>query len=212
MRGIVIPFRGAERGKSRLRAVLSEAERAHLASAMFLHVLRIAVAVGGARHVLVATPSETAAEAACAAGADVIPDAAESLNDALADACVELKARGVEQVSIIAADLPLLTRGDVLALLEVPSNCAGIAPDRHGRGTNALTVPAGVGFRFLFGEDSIQAHYNEAERLDLDVMALRRPGLAVDIDQAADLTLLPEAFGLDPLQRWHAGRRSGIAR
>jgi len=212
MEGIVIPFRGAESGKSRLRGVLSETERAHLASAMFLHVLRIAVAVGGTRQVLVATPSETAAEFACAAGADVIPDAAESLNDALADACVELKARGVEQVSIIAADLPLLTRADVVAILGVPSNRAGIAPDRHGRGTNALTVPADVGFRFFFGEGSIRAHCDEAARLDLDVVSLRRPGLAVDIDEAADLALLPEGFGLDPLQRWQAERQWGRAR
>ena len=70
-----------------------------------------------------------------------------------------------------------------------------IAPDRHGRGTNALSLPLpeAEGFTFAFGPDSFALHNLEAARLGLKIEEIHSPGLACDIDEPADL---PDAAGL----------------
>src|SRR5690606_422821 len=79
-----------------------------------------------------------------------------------------------------------------------------IAPDRHGRGTNALMLRLRAGqsrpdvpldpdeqsgpvFRFQFGPGSYVLHRAEAERLGFDVATANMPGTALDLDTPADL-------------------------
>ena len=70
-----------------------------------------------------------------------------------------------------------------------------IAPDRHGLGTNALSLPlpAAAGFLFAFGDDSFARHRAEAERLGLAVEAVHNLRLERDVDLAEDL---PDAAAL----------------
>ena len=74
-------------------------------------------------------------------------------------------------------------------LAAVPAGEIGIAPDRHGTGTNALSLPLpqAAGFAFAFGADSFARHHDEAERLGLTIEVIHSHGLARDIDEPPDL-------------------------
>ena len=69
-----------------------------------------------------------------------------------------------------------------------------LVPDRHGTGTNVLSLPVGCGFKFAYGVGSFDRHLAEAERLSqaagLKVTVLEDENLAWDVDEPADL--LPE--------------------
>ena len=96
---------------------------------------------------------------------------------------------------MLFADLPLLTRHDVELLAAAPAETIAMAPDRHGTGTNALSLPlpAARGFTFCFGPDSFALHHAEADRLGIRIEQVRSQGLARDVDMPEDL---PDAAGL----------------
>jgi 2-phospho-L-lactate guanylyltransferase len=90
---------------------------------------------------------------------------------------------------VVSADLPALTPVDLAMLADVPPGTIAIAPDRHGTGTNALSIPstAIATFRFQFGVGSHVAHRAEARRLGYTVDTMLSDGLEKDIDELADL-------------------------
>ena len=63
---------------------------------------------------------------------------------------------------------------------------AVIAPDRHGTGTNALCLSAGLAFETRFGEDSFRAHIAGARRLGATATTRPTLGLGLDIDTETD--------------------------
>ena len=88
---------------------------------------------------------------------------------------------------MLSSDLPFVAAGDVERLLAAAApGVATVAPDRAGRGTNALALPAAADFRFRFGRDSAAAHAAEARRAGLRAETLRAPGLAFDVDTPGD--------------------------
>ncbi|MGH8328455.1 MAG: 2-phospho-L-lactate guanylyltransferase, partial [Steroidobacteraceae bacterium] len=110
------------------------------------------------------------------------------LNEALTAAALEARQRGAERLVLVHADLPLLEPEEVTALIEA-SKASGlaIAPDRHGRGTNALCLTWPPAVRFEFGPDSLAKHLAQAAALGLSPAVVRLPGLAFDLDDPDDL-------------------------
>jgi len=104
-------------------------------------------------------------------------------------------AEGIARLLILPADLPQLSARDIELLAATPAGEIAISPDRHGTGTNALSLPLpqAAGFAFAFGPDSFAAHHAEAERLGLRIGEVHSSGLAKDIDMPEDL---PDAAGL----------------
>ena len=65
-----------------------------------------------------------------------------------------------------------------------------IVPDQHGVGTNALFVrPPGM-LRYQFGQGSLKAHKQEANRLKAELYICRLPNVEFDIDDPEDLRRL----------------------
>lgn len=200
MHAIVIPFRGPGSAKSRLASGVTDTARRQIARGMFQHVLNVACEVSGHRRVLVVTASKTAAAIARRCGAGVLRETTAGHNEAVAEAIDHLRTRGATTAAVVAADLPLLKASN-LAVLE---RCArdgnvGIAPDRSGSGTNALTLPLSLAFKFHFGSDSLYRHQREGRRLGVNVRLVRQPGLASDVDTPADLDLLSDPAALSTL-------------
>ncbi len=196
MHWIVIPFRGPDGAKSRLADALDERQRCALAMAMFQRVLGIACDVNGAVRVLVVTTSAKAAEAAQTCGATALREQGGALNPALGNARAALLLFGATRATVLAADLPDITEADVKAALSAGNGGVAIAADRHGVGTNAVTLPLGMDFAFAFGPDSFAAHSREAARHGLGVARIDRSGLANDLDTADDLALLSDGHWL----------------
>ena len=126
---------------------------------------------------------------------ELLPEPEGGLNAAVTSARAQLAQRDCSRIVTLAADLPLVTAADVAALAALPPGVIGIAPDRHGTGTNALSLPmpSASAFTYSYGPGSFALHKAEAERLGLPVEIIATPGLARDIDDPADL---PDAAAL----------------
>lgn len=181
----IIPVRASPDSKSRLAGVLDAPARTVLVEAMLARVLD---AARGARNVdrvaVVGTPPQALPEDVA-----LLADPGRGLNAAAAAALAEIVARGARRMLVVHADLPQVTPLDLELLAAAPSDEIAIASDRHGTGTNALSLPlpGATAFSFAFGPDSFARHVVEADRLGLRLGIIRSPGLARDVDEPADL-------------------------
>ena len=181
----IIPTKAPGDGKNRLSSTLDEAARGELVRLMLGHVV---AAVEAARNV----------DKVCLLGMSrhglpeslpLLADPGGGLNAAIASGFGEAVRGGASRVLIIAGDLPQLSAQDVELLAAAAPGSLAIAPDRHGTGTNALSLPlpGAERFTFAFGIDSFARHSKEAERLELKIETIHSQGLVHDIDEPADL-------------------------
>jgi 2-phospho-L-lactate guanylyltransferase len=172
----IVPWKQGPDTKSRLSATLDRSERQALASTMAQAVITCLSGVES-----VATVHLLAPAAVPPWPCHWLRDKGRGLNAELAAARADL---GHRPVVIIHADLPCLTAQDVACLLDAAGTTgAAFAPDRHGRGTNAIALADGRPFQFAFGPDSLAHH--RLQRTDAAIIA--RPGLGFDVDTAHDL-------------------------
>jgi 2-phospho-L-lactate/phosphoenolpyruvate guanylyltransferase len=186
---VVIPAKQLDLAKSRLAEVLDAGQRTDLAQSMLRHVYDEARKATGVGRVALLGPSRLGL-------ADHIPllsDPGGGLNPAIDSARAQIG--DAARMIVLFADLPQLTSDDVHSLAAIPDASIAIAPDRHGTGTNALSLPlpAARDFTFAFGPDSFAKHLAEAARLGIGVQVIHSPGLARDVDMPEDL---PDAAGL----------------
>ncbi|GGB99315.1 2-phospho-L-lactate guanylyltransferase [Novosphingobium endophyticum] len=188
----IIPIKGKGQGKSRLAGALSEGEREALVDAMLAHVVDAARQARLIERVLLVGPSRHGLDETI----PLLADAGKGLNAALRKALAQVASDGPERLLVVAGDLPCVTALDLDLLASVPAETVGIAPDRHGTGTNALSLPLpqAARFTFHFGTDSRARHWNEAEKLGLTVETIHSAGLEKDIDERADLSDAAQVF------------------
>lgn len=192
----IIPVKGTEEAKTRLAEVLVPSQRLALSRAMLRHVLSAVRAARGIDRIHLLAPSVwTPVARDLPEGIERIDEPGGGLNAALAHGLAVAATAGASRVVIVASDLPCLRPDQVEALAATAPGTIALAPDRHGAGTNALSLPlpAARDFRFAYGPDSLAAHYRECARLALEPRVVDMPGLALDIDVAADL---PDARGV----------------
>ena len=179
---VVIPFRAGPDGKSRLAGVLDAPARAALVEAM---LDRVTEAARAARNV-----AEVRLIGSSREGIAALADPGRGLNAAARAALAEVTAASSDRAVVIHADLPRVTAQDIELLAAAPVGEIAIAPDRHGTGTNAISLPLpeARGFSFAFGPDSFARHKAEAERIGLRIGEIHSPGLACDVDEPDDLS------------------------
>ncbi len=183
---IVIPVRSFGEGKSRLSGVLTPAEREAFNREMFAHVLAVAATVVPPERVIVIS-RDAARDLVEASGAVFLDEDGHTLNAALTQAAVHARACGATAVLSLSTDLPSLERADVEAMLDAATDAGCvIAPDRWGKGTNALCLSPPAAIPYLYGDHSAAAHQKAAEVAGLRVTFVDRPGLARDIDTVED--------------------------
>ena len=188
---VVIPFKQPGQAKGRLAAALSEAERAALAGAMMHHVVRVASQAAHVQQLCLLGPTRLGLPEDIL----LLDDPGLGLNPALHAALDHVTDAGADRMIVLFADLPLLTSQDVELLAAAPAGTIAMAPDRHGIGTNALSLPlpTAKGFTFCFGPDSFARHHAEADQLGIRIEEVHSQGLARDVDMPEDL---PDAAGL----------------
>ena len=186
----LIPVKGPDGGKSRLAGALDAGERRALAGAMLAHVVAAALQASAISRVWLVGPSR------CGIGEDIelLPDPGAGLNPAVQSAFATLAGEGPDRIVpdriiIVHGDLPHVSPQDLDLLAAAPVGTVAIAPDRHGTGTNALSLPlpAARDFRFAFGVGSCALHTAEAQRLGLRLETIVSQGLEIDIDEPEDL-------------------------
>lgn len=172
----VVPLKRADERKTRLAGILSPAERTDLSERLARRVIDCLSAHPDVAQVFALSPDPVA-------WAQWVQDRGRGLNAELA----ALRETWIAaNVLVIHADLPLLGPDDISALIAAAQGGRiALAPDRHGQGTNAAALPAGSRLAFSFGPGSFAAHIGQAA----GHAPVHRPGLALDIDDPADLAL-----------------------
>jgi 2-phospho-L-lactate guanylyltransferase len=202
----VIPVRSLEGAKSRLGAVLDAEERRELVELLLRSTIAAARGAAGVDVVAVVSRDADTLAAAASLGAEPILQRSSGLNPALVEARKVVGTRA-DRLLVLPGDLPAVTAGDIEVLLAAADaagsaghSVVGVAPDRHGRGTNALLLdPPGV-IDPAFGGDSRDAHAGLAATAGATFVEL--PGLLeLDVDTPDDLLLAeairPEALHAD---------------
>ena len=196
---VVVPVRALEGAKSRLGAVLDAEERRELVELLLRRTVEAANATPGVDLVAVVSPDVDALAVGIEGGAEPIAQRSSGLNHGIVEAREALRDRA-DRLLVLPADLPGITAAEIGALLAMADAAASdrsggqravvaLAPDRHGRGTNALLLDPPDIIEPTFGGDSRDAHaalaaaagatYVEAEGL-----------LEIDLDTPDDLLLV----------------------
>ena len=182
----VVPLKAAVDRKSRLGSNLSVQERIALSQGMTRRVIAALRSAHGIDRIFLLTPD------ACEwLDVEWLADTGTGLNAELTRVRSEL---GDAAMLVVHADLPLLTSGDIEALLAGAAvSGLAVAPDRHDTGTNAVALASERPFRFAFGPNSFQAHTGQGE-----CAVVRRPSLSHDVDTPADLEMARSAAEKKP--------------
>jgi len=190
---VVVPVRGLEGAKSRLGEALDAEERRDLVERLLRRTVSASLATPGVTEVVVISPDAEALEVAVASGARPLTQRSRGLNPAITEAreAVPPDAR----VLVLPADLPALTPEALQAVLDAADAagppCVVIAPDRHGRGTNALLLDPPDVVDPAFGGDSRAAHAWLASSAGAAFVEVDG-ALGIDLDTPDDLLLAGE--------------------
>lgn len=181
----IIPIKGKGEGKTRLAGVLTAADREALVKAMLVHVVETVRQTPSIERLCLVGPSRHGTDEAI----PLLGDPGTGLNETLEKTLAEAATGSLGRLIVIAGDLPCLTSHDLELLANIAPGTLGIAPDRHGTGTNALSLPLPEAshFTFQFGAGSREKHRKEAERLGIAPEMIITPGLARDVDEPSDL-------------------------
>jgi 2-phospho-L-lactate guanylyltransferase len=186
----ILPVKGFDRAKSRLRAAVPDGPRAGLAEAMVSVVLRALGAVDGLDGVIVVTGEPAAADLARGAGAEIVHDPVEAGQSAAAQLGIARAVeRGAARVLLVPGDCPALDSDEVADLLDGPESVV-IVPDRHGTGTNALLLRPPWAIAPSFGPGRRARHELAAAGGGVGWCVRELPSLGLDADTPDDLAAL----------------------
>ena len=189
----IVPVKPLRRGKSRLADALSEDERADLNRLLLEHTLKTLTELKEVDEVLVVSRDSSVLSIAREMGARTVQeDGAPALNTALKRATVIAQVYASRGVLVVPADLPLLSREAIMALLDraIDPPVIVIAPDRHQKVTNALLLsPANI-IEYDFGPDSFKRHCERALQSGARLEIVDLPTLGLDLDLPEDLELV----------------------
>jgi 2-phospho-L-lactate guanylyltransferase len=186
----VVPVKDTATAKQRLAPALTQAQRQALALAMLEDVLAaLAEAPGLARRLLVTIDPE-ANRLAARYGFDCIADGAEDGHTgAVTAAARRLAAEGVGAMLTLPGDIPLVTPDEIGHLIAArkPAPSFTIAPSHDEKGSNAVLLSPPDAVPLRFGDDSFFPHLAAAEARGIAPSVVHLPGIALDIDNPADL-------------------------
>jgi 2-phospho-L-lactate/phosphoenolpyruvate guanylyltransferase len=186
----LVPVKALAEAKGRLAPTVGPLQRRLLAIAMFEDVIAALQAVPGLAAPVVVSPDREMWRRADAMGCRVVeePPGAGDLNRSLASAAAGL---GDGSLLVVAADLPLASAAGLERVLAAAEAPVAVVPSHDGGGTNVLAWRDPASFAPSFGPDSAARHLAVPGAVRVD-----EPGLALDVDTAADLELV--AGRLDP--------------
>ena len=186
----VVPVKDTATAKQRLARALPPLLRQELALAMLEDVLTaLAAAPDLGRRLLVTIDPEAKRLAACH-GFDCIADGAEDGHTgAVMAAGRRLAAEGVGAMLTLPGDIPLVTSDEIGQLIAAhrPAPSFTIAPSHDEKGSNAILLSPPDAVPLQFGDDSFFPHLAAAEARGIAPTVVRLPGIALDIDNPADL-------------------------
>ncbi len=200
---ILIPVKKLATAKQRLASLLNQMTRTQLAQAMLSDVLETIANWEGHPAVALVTSDPFAIELAQKFQFEVIPDESnKGETDAVEMATQVCIQRGIEDALVLPADIPLVQKWELEKIYDTaPNEGSVLVPSADRRGTNAAWRRPVNLFPLRFGDDSFRPHLSSARLSRKPCVVLTLPGIALDIDNPADLRALIEAQGDTRAQR-----------
>jgi 2-phospho-L-lactate guanylyltransferase len=200
---ILIPIKNTVFAKQRLASILDQPARTELARAMLTDVLTALHEWKNRPKVGIVTGDEYATKLAAEYKFEVIPDPDDPGETGAIEmatrVCVE---RGEESTLVIPGDIPLIEKWELEEIFKhAPDEGTLLVPAGDGRGTNAAFLAPANLFPLKFGNDSFKPHHAAAEATGKPCVVLNLPGIAVDVDNPADLRQLLSLPGETRAQR-----------
>ncbi len=186
----VLPVKRTDQAKQRLRAALSPVARQDLAIAMVQDVLDALTAAPRLAGIAVVTVDAVIGAYASKAGCRVLTGAAEEGHTAaVMSAARLLAAEGCSGMLTLPGDIPLVTPGEIAALLAAhrPGRAFTIAPSHDEGGSNGIILSPPDAMALRFGDDSFHPHCAAAAAAGLAPVVVKLPGFACDLDNPEDL-------------------------
>jgi 2-phospho-L-lactate guanylyltransferase len=185
----IVPIKETVFAKQRLANALSPGRRQELAVAMFEDVMQALSTSGGLAGIAVVTLDQDATHIAARWGAEVWTDGArEGHTGAVMAAARRLSAAGATMLTI-PGDVPRVSPADIAVILaahtDPPAFTIVPAWDELGSNTIVCSPPDLVPLRF--GPASFFPHLAAVRHRGLKPTIVRRPAIAIDIDEPADL-------------------------
>ena len=206
---VLIPLRGLAVGKTRLGLALDAEEREALILGMLVHALETLREWPACRQMHVITDDPDVADVARREGAQIVAEPVHGdLNAALRAGRHAAVAAGASAILFLPADLPLLSRAGLDAVVDAADAAlaAGsgrpivvIAPSDARSGTNALLLSPPEIIEPLFGEASLEAHVTAAADAEASLQLVVDQALGFDLDVPDDLERLDAARLLELL-------------
>jgi 2-phospho-L-lactate guanylyltransferase len=99
----------------------------------------------------------------------------------------------------VPGDCPLIDARELSELIaRAESLDVALVPDRHGTGTNGLSLAPAGGYEPQFGPGSRARHVEQAVAKGLVHEVIRVPCLELDVDTSEDASALAEALARHP--------------
>ena len=195
----IVPVKPFRLGKSRLAGVISDEDRIKLNIRLLEHTLKTLALLPEIGQVLVVSRDANVLSISRELGAKtVLENGTPHLNTALMRATVYAQQHTIHGILILPADLPLISKSDILSLIKLAEKppIVVISPDRRGEGTNALVIsPPGL-INYDFGPGSFERHCQRAILAGARLEIVKLPSLAFDLDVPEDLQLFDEINGI----------------
>lgn len=183
----VVPVKRISGAKTRLAGRLTAHERQRLVLDLFDHVLAVLAESPSIDDIIVVTPDSEILRRARAGYATGLLQPAEGLNEAIVLGRDLAIRRGATGLVVVLADLPLLTAADINTVVERTADATVVlAPDRHGQGTNVLSMRPVTAIEPAFGTHSLCRHRLAAGQCGLAIREYQSMGTGFDIDTPAD--------------------------
>lgn len=187
----IVPLKYLADAKSRLRDVLSSAERQQLVRCMARDVLSALAATPSLTGIIIASRDAEVPMLAEEFDAEVFiePSSADLSQSVAAASSWAQDARGAQGTLIVHADIPLASAADFTALLAA-HEALSMVPDDEDRGTNCIVATPPNPFPFRYDGNSFGPHLAAAEAAGLAPRVCRIANLQLDIDTETDLKRL----------------------
>jgi len=186
----VIPVKDTAAAKQRLAPVLPAHLRQALTLAMLEDVLAALAGVAGLEGRLLVTTDPAALVLAARYDCSCMREGAgDGHTGAVTAAAQRLAREGRGGVLTLPGDIPLVTSAEIghLIAAHLPAPSFTIAPSHDERGSNAILMSPPDAVKLRFGENSFFPHLAAAEDRGIAPTVLHLPGIALDIDNPADL-------------------------
>jgi 2-phospho-L-lactate guanylyltransferase len=186
----VVPVKDTAAAKTRLAAAVPTELRQGLALAMLEDVLAALAETRGLAGLLLVTIDPAARDLASRYGARVIEDGArDGHTGAVMAAARRLAAEERGAMLTLPGDIPLVNSAEIERLIaaHLPAPSFTIAPSHDEMGSNAILMSPPDAVRLRFGDDSFRPHLTASRAAGIEPTIVKLPGIALDIDNPADL-------------------------